>query len=148
MGLAIELKPVLELPADIELLRIEASTAGFRFMEKLVKEWESKANRFDKKGEMLIGAYHNARLVAVGGLNIDPYVDDPSIARLRHLYVLKPIRRQGVASSIARYLLDTARTSFSGVRLFTDTAEAAALYEKLGFTRANCVNATHIIRFR
>ncbi|WP_283195189.1 GNAT family N-acetyltransferase [Rhizobium sp. AN80A] len=148
MDLVIELKAVLELPPDIEVLRIEASSAGFRFMDKLVNEWESQANRFDKHGERLMCAFHNAQLVAVGGLNIDPYVDDPSIARLRHLYVLERIRRQGVASRVARHLLDSARTSFSGVRLFTDTAEAAALYEKLGFARANSVNATHIIRFR
>lgn len=49
----IEIKPVLELPPDIEVLRAEASNEGFRFMEKLVNEWESNANRFDRPGEIL-----------------------------------------------------------------------------------------------
>lgn len=148
MDPAVEFKPVLELPPGIDDLRIEASSAGFRFMEKLVSEWESQANRFDRPGEMLAGAFQNAQLVAVGGLNIDPYANDPSIARLRHLYVLRRVRRQRVGSHIVHHVLDSARTSFASVRLFTDTAEAAAFYEKLGFARANSPTATHIVRFR
>ncbi|MFK0382835.1 GNAT family N-acetyltransferase [Agrobacterium sp. NPDC090273] len=145
---AIEIKPVLELPPGIEGLRAEASSAGFRFIEKLVNEWESNANRFDRPGEILAGAFQNGQLVAVGGLNIDPYVEDITVARLRHLYVLKDFHRRGVASNVARYLLDAARRSFDTVRLFTDTAEAAALYDALGFTPAKSTSATHIIRFR
>lgn len=105
---SIEIKTVLDLPPGIEALRIEASSAGFRFMEKLTKEWETQTNRFDKPGELLAGAFQNGQLVAIGGLNIDPYAGDITIARLRHLYVLKRIRRQGVASRLARYLLDKA----------------------------------------
>lgn len=145
---SIEIKTVLDLPPGIEALRIEASSAGFRFMEKLTKEWETQTNRFDKPGELLAGAFQNGQLVAIGGLNIDPYAGDITIARLRHLYVLKRLRRQGVASRLARYLLDKAPTSFASVRLFTDTVEAAALYERLGFTRTKSASATHIIKLR
>jgi GNAT superfamily N-acetyltransferase len=145
---AIEIKPLLELPPGIEVLRAEASSGGFRFIEKLVNEWASNANRFDRPGEILASAFQNGQLVAVGGLNIDPYADNITVARLRHLYVLKNVRRRGVASNVARYLLDAARTSFDSVRLFTDTAEAAALYHALGFAPAKSTSATHIIRFR
>ncbi|MGO6744395.1 GNAT family N-acetyltransferase [Rhizobium ruizarguesonis] len=135
-------------PPGIEALRAEASRAGFRFIEKLVNEWESNANRFDGPGEILAGASQNGQLVAVGGLNIDAYAEDITVARLRHLYILKNVRRRGVASSVARYLLDAARTSFDSVRLFTDTAEAAALYDALGLAQAKSTSATHIIRFK
>ena len=33
------------------------------------------------------------RLVGVCGLNVDPYLDDPSVGRVRHLYVLVAARR-------------------------------------------------------
>lgn len=148
MDPSIGFQPLLELPPGIDALRTEAASAGFRFMEKLVSEWESQANRFDRPGEMLAGAFQNEQLVAVGGLNIDPYANDPSVARIRHLYVLSRVRRQKVGSHIARHLLDSARKSFASVRLFTDTAEAAAFYEKLGFARANSPSATHFVRFR
>ena len=148
MDSVIEFELVRELPLGIEILRAEALRAGFRFMDKLVSEWESGANRFDMPGEMLFGAFADARLVAIGGLNIDPYANDPSVARLRHLYVLSRVRRQKVGSRIARHLLDTARTSFASVRLFTDTAEAGAFYAKLGFARTHSPNATHIFKFR
>jgi GNAT superfamily N-acetyltransferase len=146
MDLSVEIRRVLELPSSIDALRIEASKEGFRFMEKLVDEWNSEANRFDKPGEIFAGAFQNGRLVAVGGLNVDPYMEDIAIARLRHLYVLKRVRRKGVASSLVRYLLDMARTSFTAVRLFTDTPEAAAFYETLGFSRLKSATATHTTR--
>ena len=50
---SIEIKTVLDLPPGIEALRIEAYSAGFRFMEKLTTEWETQTNRFHKPGELL-----------------------------------------------------------------------------------------------
>lgn len=126
-------------------LRREASDEGFRFLDKLVNEWNSEANRFDRPGELLVGAFQNDRLAAVGGLNIDPYLKDITVARLRHLYVLKSVRRKGVASCLVRHLVDKARISFKTVRLFTDTSEAAAFYESLGFARSASSPATHIM---
>lgn len=146
MDLSGEIRRILTLPPDIEDLRIEATSEGFRFMEKLVNEWKSAANRFDEPGEIFAGAFENKRLVAVCGLNIDPYMADSSVARLRHLYVLKSVRRKGVASSLVRYLLDIAGMSFTNVRLFTDTTDAAIFYETLGFSRSKSSTASHILR--
>jgi GNAT superfamily N-acetyltransferase len=146
MDLSLEIRRVVTLPSDIEYLRIEATSEGFSFMEKLVNEWKSAANRFDKSGEIFAGAFENERLVAVCGLNIDPYMADSSVARLRHLYVLKSVRRKGVASSLVRYLLDIAGMSFTDVRLFTDTANAAVFYETLGFSGSKSSTASYTLR--
>ena len=94
-----EIMRLEELPLGIEALRAEAARDGFRFIEKLMNEWQSGANRFDAPGEVLIGAFQNESLVAVCGLNIDPYAGDSAVGRLRHLYVLKSARRQRLGSA-------------------------------------------------
>ena len=64
----------VELPATgIEELRAEAFTEGFDFIERLIKEWSSGENRFDRQGEILCGYLDHGRVVAVGGLNRDPF---------------------------------------------------------------------------
>jgi GNAT superfamily N-acetyltransferase len=131
----------------MEVLRAEAPSAGFRFIEKLVNEWDERQSLRSARRDFG-GRFSNGQLVAVGGLNIDPYTEDITVARLRHIYVLKNVRRRGVASNVARYLLDAARTSFDSVRLFTDTAEAATFSDALGFAPAKSTHATHAIRFR
>jgi GNAT superfamily N-acetyltransferase len=142
----LEIRRFLHLPPNIAQLRDEATNEGFRFMEKLVNEWDSQVNRFDKPGELFVGAFQNNRLVAVGGLNIDPYLNDITVARVRHLYVLRSVRRMGVASGLVRSLIDKAQISFKAVRLFTDTKEAAEFYETLGFARSTALTAAHIMR--
>lgn len=114
--MAISLRYLKELPKTLEVLCQEAAEEGFRFMDKLAKEWKKGRNRFDAPGEILLGAFLNNELVAVDGLNIDPYANDVGMARLRHLYVLKQARRQGVAAALVRRLLEGARKAMNVAR--------------------------------
>ena len=66
-------------------------------------------------------------------MNVDPYITEVCTGRIRHVYVLKRARRQGVATTLMRYLLNYVRRSFRSVRLFTDTKGGAMSYEALGF---------------
>jgi GNAT superfamily N-acetyltransferase len=142
----LSLRYLKELPKTLEVLCQEAAEEGFRFMDKLAKEWKTGRNRFDAPGEILLGAFLNSELVAVGGLNIDPYANDVGMARLRHLYVLKQARRQGVAAALVRRLLEDARKAgFSNVRLLTDTLAGASLYEALGFSRLTSPHGSHFM---
>ncbi|KRB49974.1 hypothetical protein ASE04_15405 [Rhizobium sp. Root708] len=145
---ATEIKHLGDLPCDIEALRTEAARDGFRFIDKLTIEWQSAANRFDAPGEALIGAFQNESLVAICGLNIDPYAGDSAVGRLRHLYVLKIARRQGIASAMVGHLLGVARISFACVRLFTDTRQAAMFYEAVGFSPTVSRKASHIAKIK
>jgi GNAT superfamily N-acetyltransferase len=79
----------------------------------------------------------------VGGLNVDPYIAAGHVGRLRHLYVLKRARRQGVGTLLVCNLLDGAIRSFSTVRLFTDTKDGAMFYEALGFVPSLSFTASH-----
>lgn len=115
-------------------------------MDRLLDDWGSGANRFDAVGEELLGAYFGEQLVAVGGLNREPYEPAPRTARLRHLYVLPAYRRRGVGKTLVKHLLDRADAAFDEVRLRTDMPDAAVFYENVGFRRVLLGTATHLMR--
>jgi ribosomal protein S18 acetylase RimI-like enzyme len=129
---------------DVERL-VEASVEeGFRFLIRLREEHASGANRFDGEGEVLLGVWRGGELVAVGGLNRDPYGGGPRAGRVRHVYVLPSARRAGVGRALVRELIDRAKISFDELVLRTDTAEAARFYEAIGFRAESEVEgATH-----
>jgi len=136
-----------ELPlASVAPLVSESERAGESFVRRLVDEWESGANRFDRFGEALFGARAGGRLVGVCGLNRDPYADDASVGRVRHLYVAAAERRRGVGGALVSAVVDAARGTFDEVRLRTRSDEAAAFYESLGFRRTSAVaDCTHVL---
>ena len=113
----------------------ESERQGFRFVRRLVEEWESGANRFDRPGEALFVARVGDDVVGVCGLNVDPYAGDPKIGRVRHLYVLVPHRRSGIGEQLVADVLEAARGRFERLHLRTTNAIAARLYERLGFRR-------------
>ncbi|MGD2043558.1 MAG: GNAT family N-acetyltransferase [Acidimicrobiia bacterium] len=133
------------LPTDIARL-LEASRAeGYDFVERLVHDWEGGSNRFDRPGEVLVEVRASAQLVAVGGLNVDPYLADPAVGRIRHVYVLPSARRSGVGSLLVKALVEHARGRFSRVRLRIGTPRGGPFYEALGFHPTDEADATHEI---
>ena len=122
------------LPADrLAPLIAESEQAGLRFVGRLVEEWESGRNRFDRPGEALFGAGLDRVLVGVCGLNVDPYAGDPRVGRVRHLYVLTAHRRLGVGRQLVGAVVAAAPGPFATLRLSTANPAAARLYEALGF---------------
>jgi GNAT superfamily N-acetyltransferase len=93
----------------------------------------------------LLGIFQESCLIAARGLNVDPYIIEVCTGRIRHVYVLKRARRQGVATTLVSYLLNYARRSFRSVRLFTDTKGGAMSYEALGFNPSLSPTASHEI---
>jgi GNAT superfamily N-acetyltransferase len=132
--------------AGFEPLRREAELEGFRFFERLVSDWESGRNRFEEPGECFVGGYVGGHLVAVGGLNRDPFIDPHRIGRLRHLFVSRRYRRQGVGSAIVDHLLRQARSHFAELHLRTESTHAASFYVRLGFRAVIHPTASHIKR--
>jgi ribosomal protein S18 acetylase RimI-like enzyme len=128
------IRPLTTLSAgDVERL-VEASVReGFRFLTRLREEYASGANRFDGEGEALLGVFRGGEMVAVGGLNRDPYGGDPRAGRVRHVYVLPSARRTGVGRTVMRELIGRAGAWFDVLVLRTDTVEAARFYEAIGF---------------
>jgi GNAT superfamily N-acetyltransferase len=133
-----------DVPAEglAELLS-ESEGLGSRIVRRLVDEWNSGTNRFDRPGEVLFGAWVDGRLIGVCGLNVDPYAGDARIGRVRHLYVLSAFRRQGVGRRLTERVVQAAHGRFDDLRLRTNAHAAARLYETLGFRPRGAADHTH-----
>jgi ribosomal protein S18 acetylase RimI-like enzyme len=119
---------------------------GFRFVRRVVSEWDTGVNRFAARGEALLGCVLGGRLVAICGLMRDPYLGEAAVGRLRNLYVLPEYRGRGLGSALTRRVMELAEGSFRVLRLRAATPQAAALYERLGFTATGDVeNCTHVL---
>jgi GNAT superfamily N-acetyltransferase len=128
MDVIIERLP--DLPLDsLAPLVVESEQAGWRFVRRLSDEWAAGANRFDQPGEALFAARVGERLIGVCGLNIDPHAADRWVGRVRRLYVLAEFRR------LVEAVLASAQGRFASLRLRTESVEAAAFFEQLGFRR-------------
>jgi GNAT superfamily N-acetyltransferase len=138
----------IELPVGgIERLQSEAREEGYDFIETLVEQWASAENRFDAPGEALCGYLDEGLLVAVGGLNCDPFAGRPDMGRIRRVYVRPAWRNKGIGRALVTALVDRARTHFRCVRLRAENSAAARLYESIGFVPIQSPDATHILWF-
>lgn len=145
-GLVVQ--PFDSLPDDIGILLKAAREEGHNLVERLVDDWRDGSNRFDRSGEVALEARLNSRLVAVGGLNRDPYLHDPTVGRIRHVYVSPEVRGSGAGRAVVQALIEHARAGFTRVRLRTVTPAGTAFYLSLGFEETpDEPDATHVWRF-
>jgi len=134
-----------ELPADLDGLVRGSEAEGLRFLKRLRDEWESGANCFRGHGEVLMLAYHRTTLVGVCGLNRDPFTSEPGVARLRHLYVARTHRRDGVGTALVERCLERARHDFHRIRLRAASAAAGRFFLAIGFVGSRETHATHTL---
>jgi ribosomal protein S18 acetylase RimI-like enzyme len=141
---------LLELPDDqVHPLLAASEAEGFRFVRRVVTEWEAGANRFEGRGEALLGCFQEGRLVGLCGLMRDPYQSGASVGRVRNLYVLPAFRGRGIGAMLTREAIERARKTFRVLRLRAATPEAAALYERLGFApTGDLEDCTHVLYLR
>lgn len=145
-GLVVQ--PFESLPEDIQVLLRVSREEGHKLVERLADDWQDGSNRFDRPGEVALEVRLDSRLVGVGGLNRDPYLDDPAVGRIRHVYVSPDARRLGVGRVLVLSLVEHARGHFSRVRLRTGAAEASGFYMRLGFeVSPDEPDATHQLVF-
>jgi GNAT superfamily N-acetyltransferase len=131
-------------------LAADAEADGWRMVSRLMAEWADGSNRFAARGERAyVAVADNGRPVAVGGLNIDPFANDPAVGRIRRLYVARTQRRRGVASALMKKLAADAADYFRILHLRTHNPQASAFYEAIGFTRvdgdANCTHRRPVV---
>ncbi|WP_407940667.1 GNAT family N-acetyltransferase [Mucilaginibacter sp.] len=100
-------------------------------------------NKFDRPGELLLGLFLGTEILGICGLNKDCYIADPTIGRIRHLYVLPMQRRKGYASILIHAVIGAARQNFTTIRLYTDNPDAFKFYQSLGFQQSDVYKATH-----
>lgn len=131
-----------ELSSDLDDLRLEARREGYRFVERLVGEWESGQNRFEQAGESMMIAYEEGVVVAIGGITVDPVVAEA--LRMRRFYVRNSFRRQGLAQRLAEALLKSVEKSGKTITVNAGTPDAPAFWEAMGFERHEEDGHTHI----
>ena len=123
----------------------ESLLQDFDFMRRLIDDYTSGANRFDQTGEALFGAFANRQLIGVCGLNRDPYLDDPQVGRVRHLYVLADWRRHRVGRRLVEAVIAEAQSHFALLTLWTNAADM--FYRSVGFTPVTHIpKATHAMQ--
>jgi len=148
--MSVQIEPIASLSAtELEPLLTESERDGWRFVRRLLDEWSSGENRFTQPGERLWGARSAGQLIGICGLTGDPYQADRRVGRIRRMYVLRDWRRRGIGRQLLEQAIATARSTFSELRLRTESPEAALFYEGLGFQiQRDAPHCTHILRLR
>jgi GNAT superfamily N-acetyltransferase len=129
---------------DIEALREEARTEGFNFLERLVDEWVSGENRFNKRDEKLLVARTDDTLIGIGGVTKDPYVRNA--LRMRRFYVSTRFRRNGIAEKLASALIEHATQSGKLITVNAGAPSAPLFWEKMGFSKDTSPYHTHVLK--
>lgn len=131
---------------DLQTLLNESLIEGHQFVKRLIDEYFSNENKFDRVGEVLYVAINKDRVIGVGGLNIDPYLNSPEIGRVRHLYVLDKNRGSGVGNELLINMINDARKHFRKLTLYTKNPLADKLYIHSGFKKTDDLfKATHVM---
>ena len=143
--MAIEVREISDLiQVDVSKLVQESEKEGYRFLSRLVSEYEDGTNRFEEEGEALYGAWDGGEIVAIGGLNKHPI--DSSAARLHRFYTLPAYRRKGVGGQLFQVISDKAKENFTEITTKTESAKADAFYRAVGFVfDGRSADTTHVI---
>ncbi|ETT86798.1 GNAT family N-acetyltransferase [Viridibacillus sp. FSL R5-0477] len=135
---------------DFDSLVKQSKEDGFRFVERLVNDYRNGSNTFNHFGEGLFGVFNQEGvLVAIGGLNKDPFSNEQSIGRLRRFYVSKAYRRNGIGSLLVKRIIDEAKKYYKIIVLHTDTEQADKFYSSIGFSKETLYpNSSHFMEFK
>lgn len=118
---------------NLEPLISASGDEGYEFVQRLWNEYENGTNRFDTGGGVLYAANDDNAMVAIGGIHPDPYLNDPKIRRVRHLYVLPDYRRHGLGGLVMRKLISHSQAHFHTLTLRTLTEHGDKFYKSLAF---------------
>jgi len=135
------------LNQDIRELLDESKKEGFNLINRLINDFKSGKNKFNKKGERLVVCEVDEKIVGICGLNIDPI--NSKRGRIRRLYVLPQYRNKGVGRKLVKELIDYSKKHFKSVSVNIGKLNISEFYEDLGFKKYNKEKRiTHLLRIR
>ena len=128
------------LPDDIEILRAEAERDGVRNVGRLVDDWASGQDRYDRPGEALFAAFDTAATVGLGGVAIEP---GQRAMRMRRMFVRPAWRKRGVGRLLADAMIARGLESADLLTCNAAPPGAAEFWEAMGFHRVTADGHTH-----
>ncbi|NYF25366.1 GNAT family N-acetyltransferase [Sporosarcina sp. JAI121] len=133
---------------DIAHLVKESEMEGYRFLTRLVNDYQDGTNTFNKPGEALLSVRNeDGEVVAIGGVNQSPFSEDTQVARLQRFYVLDEARRQGVGSLLLKEIVEHSRGRFNEMTVRTESSKADAFYRANGFELDDSASeTTHLMK--
>jgi GNAT superfamily N-acetyltransferase len=141
-----EMKPIrvesIEAYDWTEIL-LQSESEGYGMVKRLVDDFSSGVNRFDKPGEALFVFLSGNMVQAVGGLNREEDSRLGNAGRIRRLYVMPEMRRRGIARSIVDEISTVAVGNFQVLVVNVGPADAHGFYEHLGFQKVDHPGITH-----
>ena len=126
---------------QVDALAAESLAEGFRFGARWLAAIDGSTS--DAPRQFFLGVFDGDALVALGGVTPDAYADEPGLGRVRHVFVAAAARRRGIGRRLLEALESQASSTYSTLRLRTDTQRAAAFYEELGYSPTQEPSATH-----
>lgn len=135
---------IQKLPDDFHHLLEESLKENFGALKKLQSAYIEGENTFSLPGEALFAAHVDGELVGICGLNIDPYQECSEVGRVRHLYVAKAHRLNGVGRKLISEIEAFAHPTFSRIQLFTDDPNSGEFYFAIGYTKGGIGKASHV----
>lgn len=132
---------------EIEPLVKESEAEGYRFVTRLVTDYEDGTNKFSEPGEALFLIRNDIEeVIAIGGVNLSVFPEDKLVGRLQRFYVLESARRNGVGSKLLQEIIAHARGKFKEMTIRTESSKADAFYRENGFELDDSSSeTTHII---
>ena len=127
---------------DIKHIEDVAKKEGYNLINRLVTEYDSGENKFDREGEQLIGFVMDDMIVALCGLNIEP--TNIQYGRIKRLYVLPAYRNQGIGTELVNHLIEYARHYYKGVVVNIGNLSVNYFYESIGFNSVDNPSFTHL----
>lgn len=128
------------------MLHREATREGYAFLDRLAAEFGEGIYATDDDLPVLLAAFADGELAAVGGLTADPYDPAPDLARLRHVYVRPGARGTGVGRVLAVTLVEQGLALAGRLSLRAADARAAGFWEAIGFARVDdSESRTHLL---
>lgn len=146
IGRTMQIFMITDLPEGFNALMLDAEEHGHTFLSKMKAEWNSGKNRFSQQREALFSLKEEGgQIIGIGGLNIDPYANNPAVGRLRHVYIFAKYQRSGYGKLLVQKIIEQAHLSFELLRLRTRNPYAIKLYKSLGFEEDTSINdPTHV----
>lgn len=129
----VTLQPPLPLPPAVEDLIATGLAEGQAFLDRGAPTWADPGGPYHEPRAIMLLAFDGELAVGIAGVVIDNYARDPTIGRLKHVYVRASHRRRGIAETMVRLCVERAEASFVRLRLRAATPQAGRLYERHGF---------------